>query len=190
MRRSARIPPAGRSFYTTGIHWSRVYEQTASRALIALASRASGKRYRNIVLGDVESSRVPFDRDTDLLDLANVFYRPSLTYYQYHTELENPEEYDNLRVLIQGDSFALGLRNDLIANDPDAEVYFITRNESVVDRNDQFLVLYYDWNNMDWHRYLDNVDVVILEAAEPLVGECSFGFVDALCAALEAGGDW
>ena len=185
----ANLP--GPSFYTTGIHWSRIYEQTATRELVRLMAESSGRPYRNVYLGEMLESTTPYDRDTDLLDLVNVFYRPSLTYYEYEAEMEEPEDdWEPLRILIQGDSFALGLRNDLIAVDPIAEVYYITRNESVVDRENEFLVLWYDWSKMDWNRYLPNVDVIAIEAAEPLIGETSFGFVDALIAALDEGGDW
>ena len=174
------------SFYPTGIHWSRTYEQTASQRLIELISRASGKRYRNIIPGDAEESEEPFDRDNDLLDLANVFYRPRVTYYQYRTTLEEPAEYDRLRIIIQGDSFALGLRKDIIENDPDAEVYHIARDESVVDRQNRFLVLNGDWSKMTWQEYLDRADVIAVEAAEPLIGSYSFGFVDELLKALDS----
>ena len=183
------------AFYPTGIHWSRTYEQIASQRLIELIKKASGKKYRNIILGDAEESREPFDRDNDLLDLANVFYKPEVTYFQYKTELEDPEEYDRMRIMIQGDSFALGLRKDLIENDPEAEVFHVTRDESVGDRNDRFLVLYGDWGKMTWKEYLDQVDIIAVEAAEPLINAYSFGFVDELTKALdsyvpdETGGD-
>lgn len=182
-------------FYPTGIHWSRTYEQIASQQIIELINRASGRRYRNIILKDAEGSSEPFDRDNDLLDLANVFYQPKVNYYQYRSELEELAEYDRMRIIIQGDSFALGLRKDLIENDPEAVVFHVTRDESVGDRNDQFLVLHGDWNKMTWKEYLDRADVIAIEAAEPLIGAYSFGFVDELIKALdsyipaEAGGD-
>ena len=145
--------------------------------------------------GDAEESSEPFDRDNDLLDLANVFYKPKLTYYQYRTELEKTETYDRMRILIQGDSFALGLRKDIMENDPEAEVIYITRDESVVDRNSQFLILYGDWSRMTWQEYLDRADIIAIEAAEPLINAYSFGFVEELTKALdsytppETGGD-
>lgn len=172
-------------FYPTGIHWSRTYEQTASRKLIEMIREASGKNYRNIILGDVEESSDPFDRDNDLLDLANVFYRPKITYYQYRTKQEDLQEYDRMRIMIQGDSFSLGLRKDLIENDPEAEVFHVTRDESVGDRDDRFLVLYGDWGKMTWKEYLDRTDVIAIEAAEPLINAYSFGFVDELTKALD-----
>lgn len=173
-------------FYSTGIHWSRPYEQYASQRIIGDLSRITGKKYRNIVFTGVESSAEPWFRDSDVYDLANVFFRPRVTYYQYNTELEQADRCDSLRVLIQGDSFALGLRKDIIENDETAEVYYVTRDESLVDRNEKFEIFYGDWSAVDWEAYLEHVDVIVLEATEALLHEYSFGFVPMLLNVLQA----
>ena len=183
------------SFYSTGIHWSRTYEQFASQRLIELIRKASGKRYRNFILQDVEESGRAYGRDDDLLNVANVFYRPKVTYYQYRTTLEDLEGYDHLRIMIQGDSFADGLQADILGNDPDAEVYQIVRDEYIKEQQNLSLVFNGEWGKIPWQEYLDRTDVIAIEAVEPLIGSFSFGFVDELNKALdsyipaEAGGD-
>ncbi len=176
------------AFYSTGIHWSRPYEQYASQRIIADLSEITGKRYRNIVFTGIETSSVPWFRDSDVYDLANVFFRPQMIYYQYNTELEQIDDYDPIRVLIQGDSFALGLRKDIIENDETAEVYYITRDESLVDRNEKYEIFYGNWSIVDWKHYIDQVDVIVLEATEALIREYSFGFVPTLLNVLQAEG--
>ncbi len=174
------------AFYSTGIHWSRTYEQIVSERLISMLGESSGTTYRNILLGGVEESTEPYWRDSDVLDLANVFYHPNVTYYQYETYTDELEEAPSLKLFLQGDSFALGLRKDLLDNDPDAEVWLVTNDYSVTDRNDQVTLLNYDWANLDWQYYLDNTDAVVVEIAEPFLKHRTYGFVQNLLNVLDS----
>ena len=175
------------TFYLTGTHWSRVYEQTVSQEMIRLISTETGREYRQLELGDIQTSGKPFWRDDDLVELANVFWNPGSTYYEYAVRDDqfSFDSYEPLQVLIQGDSFALGLRKDIMENDPLSKVYYVTRDESAVDPNEYYDILYGDWSKMDWQRYLDETDIVVLEATEPLIKRYSFGFVQALLNALD-----
>ncbi len=173
------------AFYPTGIHWSRTYEQFTSRYLIGLISRASGIDYTNIVLGEAEAGEQPFYRDDDVLNLANVFYKPGITYYQYVTAADEQEDCVPMSILIQGDSFALGFRKDLQENIPGSEVWLVTNDYSVSEPDGREILLYGQWENMDWARCLDQVDVVAIETAEPFLKHRTYGFVRALLAYLE-----
>lgn len=172
------------AFYTTGIHWSRTYEQYTSRYLIDMISRASGVRYTNILLRDVEAAETPFFRDHDVMNLANVFYDPKITYYQYVTASDG--DGIPMSILIQGDSFALGLSKDLQENIPASEVWLVTNDYSVAAPDGQETLLRGDWDSMDWEGCLDQVDVVAIEAAEPFLKHRTYGFVGALLRYLEA----
>ena len=174
------------SFYPTGIHWSRTFEQYTSRRIIQDLSAATGLNYRNIEFAGIESREEPWFRDDDVWALTNVLFEPQVTYYQYKTSLEEKDVYSPLRMMIQGDSFALGLWKDIIDNDPTAEICFITRSDTVADTAGRSIMLNQDWNNMDWDYYLDHIDSVVIEATEPLIQECSFGFVPSLLTYLQS----
>ena len=173
------------AFYSTGIHWSRTYEQTVSEKLIEMIRENSGIPYADLVLDVAEEKTEPYWRDSDVLDLANVFYKPNETYYQYWTYMDKTEDSPVLRILLQGDSFALGLRKDILDNDFDAEIYLVTNDYSVTDRNDEVFLLNYDWSNLDWQYYLDHSDVVVVEIAEPFVKHRTYGFVQRMLTELE-----
>lgn len=173
------------AFYSTGIHWSRTYEQKTSKELIKMIQERTGMPYSELVLYDVVESTEPFWRDNDVLDLANVFYKPNETYYEYLSYMDMNADSPVLRILLQGDSFALGLRKDILENDPDAEIYLVTNDYSVTDRNDEVFLLNYDWGNLNWQYYLDHCDIVVVEIAEPFVKHRTYGFVQRLLTELE-----
>ena len=136
--------------------------------------------------GGKRGTLLPYWRDSDVLDLANVFYHPNVTYSQYETYTDELDEAPSLKLLLQGDSFALGLRKDLLESDPNAEVWLVTNDYSVTDRNDQVTLLNYDWENLDWQYYLDNTDAVVVEIAEPFLKHRSYGFVQNLLDVLDS----
>ena len=173
------------TFYTTGIHWSRPYEQYASRKVIELIKEASGTNYRNIVLGEIEESNEPFYRDWDMLKTFNVFYAPDIVFYQYHTSLEKNENAPKMKLLLQGDSFALGLWKDLTENDPDAEVVMVTRNLTIEQDGKKTIELNRDWSTVDWREYLDNADVIVIESTEQSLKRYSYGFPEMLLNVLD-----
>ena len=102
------------AFYTTGIHWSRTFEQTISQQIVDELSKITGKNYRKIILGNVVESDKPYWRDADVYDLLNVWNNiKNTTYYEFEEEREEKESYDKMKILIQGDSFGQGLIHDI-----------------------------------------------------------------------------
>lgn len=174
------------TFYPTGIHWSRTYEQYVSAYLIDMTAKITGKNCGRLQLGNVASSKTPYYRDNDVLDLANVFYQPEITYYQYETSWEQDGDTEELRMLIQGDSFSEGLRKDILDNNESAEIYHITNDSSVMNPNGEVIPLHYDWANLDWQYYLDHADMIVVEIAEPFVKHCTYGFIQELSNRLDS----
>lgn len=171
-------------FYTTGIHWSRTYEQYASHVILERMAQITGNQYGNIEWEKVESSKKPFLRDSDVLDLANVFYRPDVTYYKYKTHWTEGEENVPIRLLLQGDSFSIGLMTDIQENNTEAEVHWISRNNTMQSMG-EVINFKGDWAQLDLQHYLEKVDIVVVEIVEPLLKNYSFGFVQALSEVLE-----
>ena len=187
------------AFYPTGIHWSRTYEQIASRRIIGMIGEASGVPYTNIALDGAQESETPFWRDGDVMHLANVlwhpdnaltreFWHPGIRYYQYTSRAEAEEDVIPMTLLLQGDSFGLGLKKDLLENIPGSEVYFVTNDYSLTDPDETVTLLEGSWENLDWGRCLDAADVVAIEMTEPLLKNRTFGFVPALLEKLQADG--
>ena len=173
------------AFYPTGIHWARPFEQNCSVRLMEMIREATGTPYATFGLDFPEERETAFWRDDDVLNLANVFYRPRITYCEYTTY---PMDGDGprLRMLLQGDSFALGLWKDLLDNLPETEIYLVTNNYSITDRENQVTLLQGDWSKVDWNYYLDHTDVVAIEMAEPFLKHRTYGFTESLLAALDS----
>lgn len=173
------------AFYPTGIHWSRTFEQTVSSQIIAELSDITGKNYRDLILGNVRESKEPFWRDSDVFNLLNVWNRVDCTYYEYEIEKDNADVYDKMRFLIVGDSFALGLRTDILSTYPDEEVYTIQYDQYIQMPDGSRNELNHNWETLDLQYYLDNTDVIILGFTEPNIVNCSDGFIQYLNAFLD-----
>lgn len=113
------------AYYSTGIHWSRTFEQKVSSLIIAELSSITGKNYRSLNLGTVMESDTPFWRDADVFNLLNVWNNVDCTYYEYEIERDSADSYDQMRFLIAGDSFPMGLRYDILNAYPDEKIYNI-----------------------------------------------------------------
>lgn len=173
------------AFYTTGIHWSRTFEQKVSARIVSELSQITGKQYRPILLGDVKESTEPFRRDSDVYDLLNIWGKPGETYYEYEMSGEAASQYDSLRCLIYGDSFGQGLCMDYLACYPMEDVSYINRDNYVLDPNGAMTYLNHSWDFLDWEHYLSVSDVVVIEMLEHLIIDETLGFVDALNTVLD-----
>ena len=168
------------SFCKSGTHWSRTYEQEVTNRVIGDLSDLTKRHYRPIIYKGVEESRKPFWRDSDILDLCNIWYKFDETYYQYQTEKEFPENYDKLRIMLQGDSYGLGTRKDILDTYPYEKLYYINYYNYVIDNHGKMKRLNQSWDNLDWQYYLDRTDVIVVEMCQPSLRGYSHGFVQYL----------
>lgn len=175
------------AFYSTGIHWSRPYEQYESSLIIKDLSDIADKQYRNIVLKDVVSSDKAFWRDSDVYRLLNVWNKADkITYYQYNTERDiNREQYDSLNFLIQGTSFGEGLINDVIELYPYDYHYYVCRDEYITDYIYNQYVFDGVWDDLNFKSILDSIDIIVIETTESELTTYSCGFVDHLNSFLD-----
>lgn len=174
------------AFYSTGIHWSRTFEQEASAQIIEKLSALTGNKYRKILLGDVQKSREPFWRDSDIFDNENLWNQRNETYYEYEAVREQ-DDFNKMRVLLYGDSFGEGLVKDIVSRYPFEDVFYINYNNFITTRNaEKKTMLNQNWSNMDFAYYLDRSDVIIIEMTKPCIGQYSCGFTTALNAALDS----
>lgn len=172
------------AFYHSGIHWARTFEQEISAQIVKEISTIANKDYREIVLGEVCESSVPYWRDADVYNLMNVWNNLDEKYYEYITLREDAENYDKIKVLIQGTSFSEGLRKDILNIYPYENVYYIFYNNYLLDnKNNQVPIN--SWDEFDISKYLDNTDVIVLETSEAHLANYSYGFVDYLIQSLE-----
>lgn len=168
------------AFYPTGIHWSRTFEQLASQSIIRNIAEQTGRNYRNLVLTDVKESDEPFERDADVFELLNVWNRLDGKFYEYSVMREDLEDYDKMRFLIWGDSFAQGLYNDILDTYPNDDIYCINYYFYVRDPDGEITNIDEDWSRLDLQRLLDNTDVVVLGCTENNIPTFSNGFVQYL----------
>lgn len=172
------------AFYHSGIHWSRTFEQETSAYLVKEFARITGKNYRNILLGEVNESSVPYWRDADVWDLLNVWNELDETYYEYSSQQEVKERYDKIGVLIHGDSFSMGLRKDILDQYPFEHVYRIN-NDQYWEAQDGVQNKIISWDSLDISKWLDQTDIVVIESTEPNLEKYSYGFVDYLLGFLD-----
>lgn len=173
------------AFYSTGIHWSRTFEQQASARIIEELSELTGNKYRKILLGDVMESTEPFWRDSDVFDNLNLWNRRNEIYYEY-AEIRDKNEFDKLRILLYGDSFGKGLVKDVLDRYPFEDIFYINYDNYIQTRYAETTMLNHDWNNLNFAYYLDRSDVVAIEMTKPCIGEYNCGFVKALNTALDS----
>lgn len=126
-------------------------------------------------------SETPFSRDSDVFDLLNVWnsYGEEL-FYEHESEMEFPELYDDMRILLQGGSFALGLREDTLKYYPDTVLNYVNYCTYFIDNEGGFYWLNDSWEELDLRECLDETDCVVIELNEARVHKYSNGFVDYL----------
>lgn len=168
-------------FYSTGIHWSRPFEQKVTLEVLRRISMETGKTYRTWELTDVKTQDKPFGRDCDLYDTMNVWEPPfEDTYYEYDTKDIIPEEYDRLNILMQGGSFAHGVWGDVWKHYPEEDIQYINYCEYLYNKNKEFTVLGNDWNNLPVDELIENADCIVIEINEAVITNYSNGYVDLL----------
>lgn len=171
-------------YYSTGIHWSRTFEQIAVNELIDRLSKETGYYYKKAVINEAKASATPFQRDDDLQALLNLWFdEVQNTYYQYDVAQEYPSEYKPLRILLQGGSFAdrIGYNTDLLYTDDNIDYinysYYLEKDGVVLPLDD-------DLNKLPMGECLDRADCVVIEINEMAVSGKS-GFVEYLCDFLD-----
>lgn len=169
------------SFYATGIHWSRPFEQKANLQVLMKMRELTGKNYRSWELTDLQSSSEPYFRDTDVFNMMNI-WNPYFTdtFYQYDSANVIPDNYDQMNALVQGGSFAIGFREDVWEHYPDENIKYINYCEYLMDRDKNVARLNDDWNNAPLAQLVDEADIVVIEMNEAVIANYSNGFVDAL----------
>lgn len=171
------------AFYTTGLHWSRTFEQEALAIMLNDLREYTGKNYPSIVLGEVESQDKPFWRDADLLQLANVWDDPTETYYQYSIQGQYPEQFDELGIIFQGTSFSHGFFFDYSDALPLENVTYVCRNIYIQTADGTVPITSFE--TVDFAKMLDQTDVVVIEILPPEFSSFGYGFVEALLETLE-----
>lgn len=169
------------TFYTTGIHWSRTFEQKVSCYILNELSDLTSKRYRTFEIDSVESSDKPYSRDSDVYDLLNVWFPiRNEMYYQFKTNVTNITEYDNMNFLIQGGSFASGLRSDILEHWSDENIKMIDYSNWIVDNMGNFETINGDWEKLHLEEWLEDIDCIVIELNESYIHNYSDGFIDYL----------
>ncbi len=168
-------------FYSTGIHWSRPFEQKVTLEVLKRVGMETGETYRSWELADLKVQEEPFSRDCDVYDTMNVWEPPfEDAYYEYDTKEVIPEEYDHLNILMQGGSFAHGFWGDVWAHYPEEEIQYINYCEYMYNQTGEFKTLEDDWANLPLEEFLGKADCVVIEINEAVITNYSNGFVDLL----------
>ncbi len=177
------------SFYSTGIHLSRTAEQVLHLKILNTLSDMTKDPIKKFKLLEVEEQDSPYWRDADLWELMNVWEKPEERYYQYRVKRILPQQYENKGFLIQGGSFADGLRKDLAENAISPKINYIFYNNYLMDQNGYYYKLNpqntttdlkSDWSNLEISKLLDETDVIIIELNEKHIRYFSNGFVEYL----------
>ncbi len=172
-------------FCTSGIHWTRPVEQEISNEVIKQLEALSGKRHRTMNLGELTESDSVVWRENDLFLLANLLQRNKEgRFYQYSVKREYPEQYDKLRILMQGDSFGDGVREDIFNYYKSDDEYslFYCMNAFEADGTGYAIN---SWEDVDLERILNSVDYVVVEANDAALADYSSGFVEYLDSFLD-----
>lgn len=181
-------------FYTTGIHLSRTAEQKLHASILNSIQDVVKTPIKTFRFTDVKESGSAFWRDADLWELMNVWDTPKEMYYEYKTKRVIPEQYQNKGYLIQGGSFADGLRRDLAENAVSRQIHYIFYNSYWMDQNGHYQELAAanhaylpesDWSALDMQKILNEIDVVLIELNEKHIRYFSNGFIEYLNKQIE-----
>lgn len=165
-------------FYLSGIHWTRPAEQKVSALLVQNLNESLKQPLNEIVFGELRQTNEPYWRDSDVYDLLNVYHgKKDNCYFEYATEVNTKAS--PIHVLMQGDSFALGFRQDFKQNNLGASIVNIFYNEYVIENNDAYVPIT-SWETFDFGKYLSEADVVVIETNEALMYTYNRGFAEAL----------
>ena len=178
MKESLSYPP----FYSSGIHWSRTFEQTATRLLLTKLRELTGKDYPVLNLGEAKESDKPFFRDADVYNLENVWAAPKGPYYEFEETLSQGS--DPLRILLQGTSFSDGFVYEFFPLGKDADVIYINRQTYYREYFGD-LIKFSSYDEIHLADMLDRVDAVVIEAGEPLLPLDNRPFVQYLLTFLD-----
>lgn len=169
-------------FYSSGIHWSRPFEQAATRLLLTKLRELTGKDYPLLELGEAEKSDTPYFRDADVFNLENTWTAPKGPYYELEETFSGGS--DPLRVLLQGTSFSDGFVYEFFPLGDDADVIYINR-QTYYREHFGDLVKFTSYDELNLADMLDRVDAVVIEAAEPMLPNDNRPFVQYLLAFLD-----
>ncbi len=168
------------AFYATGIHWSRPFEQTVSKRVLSDLKTITGKDYPELFFAETERRTLPYWRDADVYDLLNLWFRPNLDYYQYRVETKRGENAEQVELLVQGDSFAEGLQQDLTDLIPGTLVRWINRDSYMIEPDGSLFPFQGKWGQLDWQKILDCSDAVVIEMSEAEIISETCGFAEYL----------
>lgn len=168
-------------FYHSGIHWSRPAEQIVTNEILNQLSVLLNKEIKRVELSDLEMQTTPYWRDSDVLDLTNIWNKPEEIYYQFKEEMVLPLNYKPFNILLQGGSFASGLRKSLIDNNIVNDIQYINYANAIFDKKDNItLISNQDWDKIDLSYLLDKTDVIIIEINEEYLRYYSNNFTNYL----------
>lgn len=171
-------------FYKTGIHWARPLEQRTSKAVVEKMSALTNQNLPKLNLGHIKKSKVPFLRDADIYNVANLIFKPQGTYYEYEVKIDTTKNYQEPNFLIQGGSFADGL----FAFDytlAQRNSYRILYNKAYSKKNGPYIPIK-KWEDINFTEILNNVKVVIIETNEAYIPNFNDGFVEYLDSFLDS----
>jgi len=160
-------------FYKTGIHWSRPFEQEVSVKILS-DLRNAGVDVGSFTLETLQESDTPYWRDADVYEMLNV-YQGTMDpmYYEYETSVQ---ETGTARLLIQGDSFGIGLKKDFIENQAGSAVINFFYDQ-YIENMDGSKIPISGWENVDMAFYLEQADAIVVEVNEFALYTYSNGFV-------------
>lgn len=153
-------------YYTTGIHWSRPYEQFISRQIILELNELTGRSYRAPILGDAVYSSTPFWRDSDIYDIQNTWIPATGDYYEFEMSRSYPEYFDEMHALVCCDSFGLGFHHDMSEVYEDEDMTFLFYDNYTINLHGEMYNVNNDYSTLDLQSIMDSTDVVIIEMNE------------------------
>lgn len=164
-------------FYKTGSHWSRPAEQLVTLEIWNRLRDLTGLSVKQLEIGRLEKSDKPYWRDSDIFDLMNVWYGDKdEVYYQYEMLTMDSGDFAEPKILLQGDSFAVGFGKEFYDRELGTDLtyinydYYYTQNNGGANPINGF-------DDIDFEALLDGLDIVIVETTNCNIRSYSSGFV-------------
>lgn len=167
-------------FYSSGIHWSHVWGESAAAEFLNLINEKS-KFDLDMLMVDEISNAEPISPDTDLYDSLNLFSRPTEDWYGTQVKLAR-EGKDKPNVFLRGSSF-MGQSLNMLVNQGvfGKNVYF----ENYYYNTDEYSEYRFVSNNeaygeLDIDRLIGQSDILILEVNDAGIYRTGMGLIEYL----------
>ncbi|MBN2683485.1 MAG: hypothetical protein JXR58_13405 [Bacteroidales bacterium] len=159
-------------FPIAGVHWSTYGEYYAFDSIIRYMEKQTGKDLPNLDISEVEFSRTPRHRDSDIGNGMNLIFNIDKDQYAYPKLKIDQENKTRLNAIVISDSFYWGVFGRNITGKVFADNQFWFYYKQFISKKTERTK-----NQVKIKNEIENTDVLILMGSEHNIRDIGYGFI-------------